>query len=496
MLEEPFMTNVVEEKIRKMLLNTEAVFQTVIAEYENQFSKVQDSFFRQRLIDVQDLSQRVLNHLYFDHQVDFKNLSEPSIIIAKEFCPSHIAEATIHLVCGFVASFGSATSHAGLIARAKGIPFLIQIDHEEILQFEGELAIIDSENQLLIINPEESVLQKYREKKQKESELFDSFATKVPEGIATQDGTKVHVYANLDAIQDMQTLAKYHADGVGLFRSEFLFFEGDQNNLREETQLKIYAKLADSVTLNHFVFRVFDFGADKNFLIDHQNELNPALGLRSVRFLLRYKDIFKTQLKTLFRAFNGKKLSLLLPFIADVEEILECKNLIYQVLNDLKEQVEIHLKIGAMIEMPSAVILCHQILEHVDFISVGTNDLIQYTLVADRQNATMQDIFKSTHPSIVLMLKMIIDCARKKEIPVCICGEMASNPLFTPLLLGLGYQALSCSPRYIPKIKTTVLKIDISKTKELVEKVLKTTTATEIHRLLTEYYLQLQYQSS
>ena len=492
MLEDPFMTTYMEDKIRKMMLNTETVFQSAISDYEKQFSKMQDSFFRQRLIDVQDLSQRVLRHLYLNHQFDLKSLEEESIVFAREFCPSNVAEAPIHLVSGLVASYGSSTAHAGLIARAKGLPFLIQIDFELIKEYEGEIAIIDSEKELLIVQPNQKTLEAYLKRREEEKNLLEFSELNLPEVAKTRDGVEVKVLANLDCISDLKKLSYYHADGIGLFRSEFLFFEGDQNNFREETQLKIYSNLVQDSCDQDFVFRVFDFGGDKKFITDQQQETNPALGLRSIRFLLRYKDIFKTQLRALFKAANNRKLHLLLPFISDVEEVLECKCIIQQVLAELEDQVQLDLKIGAMIEMPSAVILCHHIADQVDFISVGTNDLIQYTLASDRQSATMQDIFKSTHPSIIIMLKMIVDVAEKKNKPVCLCGEMASNPLFTKLLVGLGFKALSCSMRYIPNVKGILSKIDSLEAKKLAEEVLKMSTATDIHRILTDQFCQLQ----
>ena len=496
MLEDPFITTYVEDKIRKMMLNTEVVFQTAIAEYEKQFSKLQDSFFKQRLIDVQDLSERIMKHLYFNHQNDLKKLTEETIVFAKEFCPSYVAEAPTQFVTGLIASSGSPTAHAGLIARAKGIPFLIHIEMDAILAFEGKIAIIDSKKELLIIDPDEETLKAYHTIKERENRLQEALAQAAPKGSKTKDGIEIKVLANLDSIHDLIKLKDFYADGVGLFRSEFMFFEENEDNFLEETQFKLYSKLMEESIGFSLVFRVFDFGGDKKFLFNQQEEINPALGLRSVRFLLRHKEIFKTQLKALFKACKGKSLQLLLPFIADVEEIIECRQLIEQVFSEYKMTHPMDLKIGAMIEMPSAVILCGAILEYVDFLSVGTNDLIQYTLASDRQNASMKDIFKSTHPSIVIMLKMIVEAAEAKNKPVCICGEMASNPLFIELLIGLGFKALSCSMRYIPHVKTILSKIDSNQAKKLADQALKMTTATEIHRLITDQFLQLQYQET
>lgn len=493
MLDDPFMTTLMEERIRKMLVNTEVVFHSAILDYEKQFSKMQDAFFRQRLIDVQDLSQRILSHLYHSTRTDIQKIKEKTILFAKEFCPSHIAEAPLATITGFVACFGSPTAHAGLIARSKGIPFVAQISDELLQDYEGSIAILDGYSGLLIVNPQEKTLADYAFKIDLETKKNQDDALFMHQPTCTKDGKALAVYANIDSIYDLSALNKYHADGVGLLRSEFLFFEGEKNLFAEERQYELYSKIFENDPYERLVFRVFDFGGDKRFHVEQEHEVNPALGLRSIRFLLRYKDLFKTQLKALFRAACGHKLSLLLPFIADVDEMLESRKIIDQVLYELKDEIAIDLEIGAMIEMPSAVILCHQIIDHVDFLSVGTNDLIQYTLVADRQNASMHDVFKSTHPSIILMLKMIMDAAKQKNKPVCICGEMASNPLFTPLLLGLGFDALSCSLRYIPKIKEMMGKIDTSEAKILTQEILMMSTATEIHRLLTDFYCQLQF---
>lgn len=492
MLEDPFMTTLMEEKIRKMLLNTEVVFHTAITEYEKQFSKMQDAFFRQRLIDVQDLSQRIMRHLFSSlNSFDHDKIRQETLMLSKEFSPSQIAEAPAHTVTGFIANFGSPTAHAGLIARSKGIPFIAHFDEQILKEEEGAHAIIDGFSGKLILHPSEETLERYREKQiaeqQKNEAVFNLDLLSM-----TQDGRSIAIYANIDTIADLADLHRFKADGVGLVRSELLFFEEGKNRFSEESQHALYAKIFEQGPFDRLVFRVFDFGGDKRFYSEFDDGVNPALSLRSIRFLLRFKQIFRTQLRALFKAAQGKKISLLIPFVADVEEILEAREVVDQVIEELKGVVVVDLEIGAMIEMPSAVILCHQICDHVDFLSVGTNDLIQYTLVADRQNASMQDVFKSTHPSIITMLKMIVEAAHEKNKPVCICGEIASNPLFTPLLIGLGFDALSCSMRYIPKVKKIMMSVDSLEAQALTQEILNLRTATEIHRLLADVYCQYQ----
>ncbi len=491
MLQDPFMTTFIEDKIRKMLLNTEAVFQTAIADYEKQFNQISDAFFQQRLIDVQDLSQRVLRHLYSQHHLDIKSLDEETILVAKEFCPSHVAEAPLRWVKGFIAEIGSSTAHSGLIARAKGVPFLTQIDEEFLKQYENQYAILDGEKGILILNPTQKTLEKYRNERtriQDEEMDYSGFQNRFDHN----SSVAIQVFANCDSIADLPLLKKFQADGIGLFRSEFLFFDGDKQSFQEDKQLQVYSKIFQEYQDDMLVFRVFDFGGDKKFYIDSVFDLNPALGLRSIRLLLKYKELFKTQLKALFRAAKGRSFRLLLPFIADVEEMLESKKIISQAIAELPKKDHPQLKLGAMIEMPAAVVLCHQIAQYVDFFSVGPNDLIQYTLVSDRQNASMEDALKSSHPSILLMLKRIIEVGKEKKIPVCLCGEMASNPLFTPLLIGLGFTMVSCSMRYIPKIKEMIQKIDFESAQLLAERVVQLQTAQEIYRLLVEYSKQLK----
>ena len=491
MLEDPFMTTMMEERIRKQLLNTEAVFQSAVFEYEKQFNKIKDAFFRQRLVDVKDLSHRILKHLYPDHHGTFKAFEENTILLAKEFSPSLVAEVPMKLVSGLVAPYGSQTSHAGLIARAKGIPFLSQIDLDWAIRHEGQLVIIDANSGLLILNPKETTLKVYLEKKLEYEESFESISRNLPQSCTTLDGRHLRIQANLDSIHDVEHLKKYKADGIGLFRSEFLFFEGDHQSFKEEYQEQLYRRLFDSVGTQTMTFRVFDFGGDKKFMIFQEEEVNPALGLRSIRFLLKYKELFRTQLRAVVRAAHQRKLQLLLPFIADVEEFLEAKKLILQIVKELQHQVTIDLKIGAMIEIPSAVMLAKEIAEEADFLSIGTNDLIQYTLAVDRQNPLLHDVYKPAHPSLIRMLKLVIDAAKETNIPVCLCGEMASNPLFTPLLIGLGFNTLSCSLRYIPKIKKMASHLNFVEVEQFTQTILKMKTATEVHRALTDYYCRL-----
>ncbi len=491
MLEDPFMTTLMEERIRKQLLNTEAVFQSAVFEYEKQFNKIKDAFFRQRLIDVKDLSHRILKHLYPDHDANFKAFEENTILLAKEFSPSLVAEVPMKLVSGLIAPNGSQTSHAGLIARAKGIPFLSQIDLDWATRHEGQLVIVDANNGLLILNPKEDTLKVYSDKKVEQEESFESISKNLPDSCATLDGRHLRIQANLDSIHDVEQLKKYKADGIGLFRSEFLFFEGDHQSFKEEYQEKLYTKLFDSIASHPMTFRVFDFGGDKKFRVFQEDEVNPALGLRSMRFLMRYKELFRTQLRAVFKAAHKKKLNLLLPFIADVEEFLDAKNLILQIQKELSDQVTVDLKVGAMIEMPSAVMLAKEIAHESDFLSIGTNDLIQYTLAVDRQNPLLHDIYKPAHPSLIRMLKLVMDASKEVNTPVCLCGEMASNPLFTPLLIGLGFDTLSCSLRYIPKIKKMASHLNFSEVEAFTKSILQMKTATEVHRALTDFYCHL-----
>ena len=492
MLEDPLMTTIVEEKIQQMLLNTESVFRSVIGDYEKKFISIEDEFFKQRWVDVKDLSHRILKHLYPKNQQE-KELPKEAILFAKEFTPSLTVEGALSKVGAFLAEIGGETSHAALIARANGIPFVAHLDMDLLKKAEGTIVIVDGLEGKVILFPSDETIHHYKSVKK---DLFENDQRLVEELFLeskTKDGRTIHLYTNVDKLSDLDHEYFQGSEGIGLFRSEFLFLQHEILSISEQEQYIYYCEMIKKAKDLPIVFRVFDLGGDKGLLTEKNlEEPNPALGCRGIRFLLYYKQLFKKQLRAILRAAYHGNVSLLFPLIADVEELKEVKRMLLEVEKELENERVVHAKkipVGCMIEVPSAVLTSDILADESDFFSIGTNDLVQYTLAIDRCHPILNQSYRGVHPSIIRMLRDVVDVGVKKGIKVSVCGEMASNPLFTELLIGLGIEALSCPPRHIPMIKKRIRSTNYAFAKDLSKKILDCKTSSEIEEHLLKTVL-------
>ncbi len=494
MLEDPLMTTDMEEKIREMMQNTEAVFHSVLAEYAKRFSENRDQYFRQRLLDVMDLAKRILGHLSpIPSHLPFSELPMHSIVFAKELVPSDTASAHGSRVSAFVTQGGGGNSHAALIARAKGIPFVASVDIFQLQQNRPNYVIVDGKTGEVIFNPVPETLEKYRHRKTCLKTSQQLLQKEVHYDAETMDGCQVQVFANVGHLSDLDNLEQLGAEGVGLLRTEYLFFQNRALFSSEQEQYNAYLEMIKKVAPLPIVIRVFDIGGDKQLDLSELTlkEANPVLGCRGIRFLLRHKEIFKTQLRAILRAAAHGNVRILLPLISDVGELTEARKLITEVEEGLHAQglqFFPHLPIGCMIEVPSAVLICDALAQHCDFLSIGTNDLVQYTLGIDRNNPVMSDCCYPAHPSVIRMIKMVVTEAKRYGLHVTICGEIASNPLFIALLLGLGVDEFSCSPRYIPLVKRAIRQTSLLSAYELASRALSLHSSAEISQLLIEAY--------
>lgn len=484
MLEDPLLTTQVEEDIRRLQKNAEFVFVQMIRDYERKFSRIKDPFFQQRIIDVLDLSKRILGHLFEKHKVNLSDIPLSSIVFVKELIPSYTAAIQASRVGAFVTQQGGGSSHAALIARARGIPYISNIDLTE--KTLGSFAIVDGRSGEIIFNPEPATLEKYKEMRTRLKTTYKLLQQDLHPITETIDGYPVHIYANVGSLADLEEMHMYKAEGIGLLRSEYLFLEKNTVFLSEEEQVQAYSEVIDKAGGLSLVMRVFDIGGDKNpdMFLEQEREANPVLGCRGIRFLLRHPTIFRTQLRSIMRASIGRDVKLLLPLVSDVQEIWRAKKIIQEVQEELG--ITQRFALGCMIEVPSAALLCDAIAREVDFLSIGTNDLIQYTLGMDRSSSANCDFFYPAHPSVVRMIKMVMVEAKKQNKPVTVCGEIASNPVFIPLLLGLGVNELSCSPRYIPLVKRAVRRSALLETFKLTQRILQMSSSVEIAQALAE----------
>lgn len=491
MMFDPGLISLTEEAITE-LHPAELAFQMVIESYIEKFQKLKDPFFRERIHDLQDLGRRVMEYLGEMKMDQWESIREPSILVAEEISSTLVAEITSKQVIGLISLRGSDTSHAAILARAKGIPFLSGIKLSDILSSTAAPAIIDAHEGHLILDPSIESLKSFLEIKaayEYEAEILDR-TKKLP--AETFDGYQITLSANIDVEGEFDLLHKYGGQGVGLFRSEYVFLKHEKFPSEDE-QFEIYRDIIQKMKGLPIVIRTFDVGGDKGSFYTTPKEDNPYLGCRALRFLLKEKSIFRTQLRAVLRASVWGDVALMFPMVSGISELKEAKKLLKEAEQELENEgvpYQKNIRLGCMIEVPSAAILADLIAKECDFLSIGTNDLVQYSLAVDRGNELLSGFYTPTHPGVIRLIKTVVQEANRQGIPVTICGEIAADPRFTPLLLGLGVHELSVSARYIPLIKKQVRKTSIVRAAKLTEEVLSLSEPIEIADLLDREFKQ------
>lgn len=492
LLEEPMLTTQVEKIVRETKHNAAYVFYGIVMEYEKRFKALKDPFFRERFNDLDDVSRRVLSHLLSRERRPLSSAPQESIVYAEELLASEAAEVHGCDVAAFVTHRGGSSSHAAIVAKAKGIPYVTQVDLPSHAKRRTiDKIIVDGRTGLVILNPNPDTLEHYFHlRASQEKHVLDI----LPRGVLetrTSDGQRVGVSANVEIGSDVEALKAYSDVGIGLYRSEYLFLAGNRMP-DEELQYQTYKKLAETLTGRSIVIRAFDIGGDKHVVREgHWREGNPYLGYRAIRFLLREPLVFRTQLRAIWRAAKHGNVRVLFPMISGLQELREAKRMTEEVRDELLcEGIPIgeKLPVGCMIEVPSAAMCADLLAAECDFFSIGTNDLVQYALAVDRASHAMRGHYTATHPGILRMIQMVTEEARHAGISVSLCGEMAADPRFTMLLLGLGVTDLSVAPKFIPVIKNVVHRISMVEAQDLAQAALRLPTAEEVLALLDEDY--------
>lgn len=489
MMEDPLLTSYVEEQIRLTKKNAEYVFDAAINECQKQFSNIEDPYFRERFKDIKDISARILGHLRNSLQPSLDAIPPRSIIFKTDLTAFDTAEARSESVAAFITTEGGATSHAAIVARAKGIPYVSQI-HFDKLPAKESLLIVDGRTGHLIINPTSKTLAKYTQLKEKLHLHMQKMTHRGSLETETFDGYRIQLSANIEMYEGLETLHQYGGNGIGLLRSES-FFLAKGAFPDEEEQTHVYQRLVKEMRGLKTVIRAFDIGGDKYVHLQAGKESNPFLGCRAIRFLLREREIFKTQLRAILRATLDGNVCIMFPMISSLSELLEAK----QVLQEAKKELQNALipfaenvPIGCMIEVPSAAIIADLLANECNFLSIGTNDLVQYALAVDRSNSSISSLYSPFHPCVIRLIKLVASEGEHKGIPVSVCGEIAADPRFTPLLLGLGIQELSVAPRHLPVIKNAIRHTSIVSAHKLAEKTLTMCSTSEIEEFLTQEY--------
>ena len=450
----------VTNMIQSQEVNAEYAVATTGDTLSEVFASMDDDYMRERAADVKDISNRVIAVLQ-GNGAGGLNADEPVILLADDLAPSETVQFDKSKVLSFVTRHGSTNSHTAILARTMNIPALIGIDYPE--DAEGKMGIVDGYEGKLIIDPPVSVLETYQKRKEADEEKKRLLLELKGKENVTIDGTKINLYANIGSVADVASVLANDAGGIGLFRSEFLYLESSDYPTEEE-QFAAYRKVAESMAGKKVIIRTLDIGADKQVDYFHlDKEDNPAMGYRAIRICLDRRDVFKTQLRALYRASYYGTISIMFPMIISVNEVKEIKKVIAEVKAELDEEKIPYkdVEIGIMIETPAAVMMSEELAQEVDFFSVGTNDLTQYTLAIDRQNPKLDNIYDSHHPAILKMLNMIVDNGHKGGCWVGICGELGADTTLTETFLKMGFDELSVSPSMILKVRQEIRSIEL-----------------------------------
>ena len=441
--------------IRTQQVNAEYAVAVTADNFADMFATMDDAYMKERAADVRDISERLISVLTEEEKETVK-ANVPTIIVAEDLSPSETVQMDKKNVRSFVTRRGSSNSHTAILARTMNVPALIGLDYDEGM--DGKKAIVDGFKGTLIVEPDGDILAQYEEMAAKEEAKRLLLQELKGKETVTQGGRKIRLYANIGGIGDLQSVMGNDAAGIGLFRSEFLYLE-KKDYPTEDEQFKIYRSVAETMAGRTVIIRTLDIGADKQIgYFGLEKEENPAMGYRAIRICLKRTDIFKTQLRALYRASAYGKIGIMFPMIISVDEVRRIKEIVEDVKQGLTEDGIAYgaVELGVMIETPAAVMISEELAAEVDFFSIGTNDLTQYTLAIDRQNAKLDDIYDAHHPAVLRMIKMVIDNGHKGGAWVGICGELGADLTLTDTFVEMGVDELSVSPSCILPVRKKI----------------------------------------
>jgi phosphotransferase system enzyme I (PtsI) len=483
-LEDRTLLDEVIRNIHDQKLNAEYAFHIVAEKYATTLAAIDDDYLRERAADMRDVTTRILDNLIGrQDQVDLKKITEPCIIISYDLSPSTTAQLDKKIVLGFATDVGGRTSHTAIMARSLRIPAVVGLKNASADLRTGQYALLDGFNGLIIVNPSDQTLFEYGQLIKKQVSLEEKLRDVRDKPAVTLDGHRVILSANVEQTSNVEEVRSNGAEGVGLFRTEFLFINRESLPTEDE-QFQAYREVAAGLKPKPVVIRTIDLGGDK-FLSDLQMpaEMNPFLGWRAIRYCLQETGVFRTQLRAILRASAEGNVKIMYPMISGLDELIQANAMLDACKVELRaEKVPFDeaLEVGAMIEIPSAVLVAPSLAKRLKFFSLGTNDLIQYTLAVDRMNERVAHLYEPTHPAILRLIKATVDAARQAGIWVGVCGEMAGDPVLTPLLLGMGVDELSAAPPLVPAVKFIIRRLKMPEARELAEFALNCESASEI----------------
>ncbi len=485
MLEDRMLVDEVIRTIKEQKVNADSAFHTVSERYAAALAGVDDEYLRERAGDMRDLTSRVLdNLLQVGSQVDLRKIAEPCILVGHDLSPSMTAQLDKKMVLGFATDIGGKTSHTAIIARSLGIPAVVGLKTASEEFETGDYALLDGYNGTVIINPTDQTLFEYGQLSRIKASLEEKLHEIQNQPAVTLDGKFIHLSANIEDQNDIEAVIANGAEGVGLFRTEFLFISRDSLP-NEEEQHKVYRQVAAALKPNPVIIRTLDLGGDK--FASHLNlaqEMNPFLGWRAIRFCLAQPELFRTQLRAILRASAEGNVKMMYPMISGLDELNQANAHVEKCKAELRAEkipFDEKLEIGAMVEIPSAALIAETLAKRLKFFSIGSNDLIQYTLAADRTNEKVSHLYEPTHPAILRLIKMTVDAAHAHGVWAGVCGEIAGDPVLAPLLIGLGVDELSAAPTVVPQVKYIVRRLKLAEAQALAAFALECESPTEIY---------------
>jgi phosphoenolpyruvate-protein phosphotransferase (PTS system enzyme I) len=488
-LDDSMLTDSTIQTIEKEKINAEWALKKSLNTIRDVFSQIEDDYISNRIDDVQNVTERILRSLCGQGKEGLVELKERVIIVAHDLSPADTSELNISKVMGFITDVGGRTSHTAIMAQALELPAVVGLLSATQEIEDRDLLIVDGNAGKVIVNPDDSLIIEYQER-QLDHQLYKSSIARTSHLPAiTLDGHKVTVKANIEFLEEVTAVRDHGAEGIGLYRTEFLYLRS-KGLPDEEELLEDYREVAEIMAPERVTIRTLDLGGDKFASdMDIAKEMNPALGLRAIRFCLKEPGIFKTQLRAILRASVYGNVALMFPMISGLQEILDAKEILDGVKAELDSEgfdYDRQIKVGVMIEIPSAVAMAEILARHVDFFSIGTNDLIQYALAIDRINEHVAYMYEPFHPAILRMIQKAIKAGKKAGIEVSLCGEMAGDPFCLPILLGLGLEELSMNSRAIPFIKKLIRSITMEEARKDFKKVLRLNTAREVRAFISD----------
>jgi phosphotransferase system enzyme I (PtsI) len=480
----------VTQKIEEEQVNAEWALAEVQEELQARFASFEDDYLRERSADVKDVAERVLVNLQGIAHHDLSEINHDVIIIADDLTPSDTIHFNRKPIVGFVTEVGGRTSHTSIIAKSLFMPAVIGVPRLTKIVDNDELVIVDGYEGTVVVNPTQPMIQEYLSRVSRHEEAEQKLLENRDLPATTRDHHKISLQANIELLEECEDAVKFGAEGIGLYRSEFLYISTSPDLPTEEEHFNIYRKLAEATAPNWCIIRTFDLGGKKLARqIMGSKEDNPVLGLRALRLCMQHRDMFKTQLRALLRASAFGKIKIMFPLVSGVQELRQVKTLVREIRMELDAEnipYNRELQIGIMIEVPSAAVIADLLATEADFFAIGTNDLIQYSLAIDRSNEKVSYLYEPLHPAILRLVKGVIDAGKRAGIPVEMCGEMAADPIAAMVLLGLGLEIFSMNPSSIPVIKNVIRSVRYKDCKRIAEIALNKKTAQEIEEFIIE----------